>query len=136
MFALILWFLTFNQGPELRISLSNIQQASGSIYVAVYDNEADYLNTDRIRDKKIVALNSAGSIDISFENLPEGTYAITCFHDENNNGKLDTNFMGIPTEPFGFSNNAKPQFGAPTWSQTKFRLKGQGETHAIRLVKW
>ena len=136
MLTLILWFMQIDTGAELRVSLSNIQQAKGSIYVALYDSEAAFLDTDKIRDKKIVSVKSTGDLDISFPNLPAGAYAISCFHDVNGNGKLDTNFLGIPTEPYGFSNNARPKFRAPNWAETKFYLNNNGVTQAIRLEKW
>lgn len=136
MFALILWFMNISTGAELQVSFSNIQHSSGSIYVALYDNEADFLNTDKIRDKKIVTVHAKGSLTVSFPNLPPGTYAISCFHDVNGNGKLDTNLLGIPSEPYGFSNNARPKFRAPNWEETKFYLKDSGGTMAIRLEKW
>ena len=136
MLALLFWFLNINMNTELRISISNICEAKGSIYVALYDNKADFLNTDKIRAKKIVPVNTKGTIDIAFLNLPEGSYSISCFHDVNGNGKLDTNFLGIPTEPYGFSNNARPKFRAPNWEETKFYLRNIGGTQAVRLEKW
>ena len=133
MLALILWFLHVGGDNELRVSLGNIKQAGGSIYIAVYDNEAYFLNPDKIRDKKVVAVNTIGAMDIRFPNLPAGTYTISCFHDLNGNGKLDTNLFGIPQEPYGFSNNARPPFRAPYWEEAKFDLKNGGATQAIWL---
>ena len=62
------------------------------------------------------------SCTIIFENIPKGTYAVSIFHDENNNGKLDTNFFGIPNEDYGCSNNAKGFMGPPKWQDAKFKL--------------
>ena len=53
-------------------------------------------------------------------------------HDENGNGELDANFVGIPREPWAFSNNARGNFGPPTWEDTKFELNGQA-TQTIEL---
>ena len=53
-----------------------------------------------------------------------GTYAVSTFHDENSNGKLDTNLLGIPTEGVGASNNAKGHFGPPKFDDAKFRFEG------------
>ena len=136
MLALLLWFMTINTGTELHLSLSNIRDLKGSIYIAVYDNESDFLNPDKIRDKKIVAVSNLGTMDLVFQHLPAGHYAISCFHDVNGNGKLDTNLLGIPTEPYGFSNNARPKFRAPNWGETKFDLLHGTTTQAIRLEKW
>ena len=59
---------------------------------------------------------------MTFENIPEGTYAVSIFHDENNNDKLDSNFIGIPKEDYGCSNNAKGFMGPPKWKDAKFEL--------------
>lgn len=136
MLIFLLWFLNFSKGAELHITLSNIREAKGSIYVALYDNKANFQNTDKIRAKKIVRVDAKGTIDISFPKLPAGSYSISCFHDINGNGKLDTNFLGIPTEPYGFSNNARPKFRAPNWEETRFYLTNIAETQAVRLEKW
>ena len=57
-----------------------------------------------------------------FHEVAPGTYAVALFHDENGNGKLDTNFLGIPNEGVGVSNNKKPRFGPPSWNDAKFNL--------------
>jgi uncharacterized protein (DUF2141 family) len=54
--------------------------------------------------------------------IPQGTYAIACYHDENNNGKLDTKFMGIPKEGTGASNDARGTMGPPKFKDAKFQL--------------
>jgi len=60
------------------------------------------------------------SIEVTIENIPPGEYAISIFHDENDNGKLDTNFIGIPKEPYGFSNNPVIKLRPPTFMEAKF----------------
>jgi uncharacterized protein (DUF2141 family) len=59
-----------------------------------------------------------------FVSIPPGTYALAVIHDENRNGKLDTNWLGIPTEGYGFSNEAKALLGAPSFSAAKVRYDG------------
>jgi uncharacterized protein (DUF2141 family) len=61
-----------------------------------------------------------------FNGIPAGDYAVTVFHDENSNGKFDTNWVGYPLEGYGFSNNAKAQFKAPSFDETKFQYDGAG----------
>ena len=83
-------------------------------------SKGDFLK-DRFKD-------AIGEIDeekstITFTDIPEGTYAISFIHDENDNGKMDTNFMGIPKEDYGCSNNAKGFMGPPKWKDAKFELK-------------
>lgn len=59
----------------------------------------------------------------SFDPIPEGIYAVVCFHDENGNGKLDTGLFGIPTEGVVASNHAKGTFGPPSFDDAKFKFR-------------
>jgi len=132
---LLLFFLDF-QRPGMQLTFTNLQEARGQLYVAVYDSEQDFLQTDKILAKSITAVRQAGSMDIYLPDLKAGKYAVSCFHDLNNNGKLDTNLFGIPTEPYGFSNNARPRFRAPSWKEAKFEWQEGNKVASIRLEKW
>jgi uncharacterized protein (DUF2141 family) len=68
-----------------------------------------------------------------FLDIPPGTYAMAVIHDENMNGKLDTNWIGIPTEGYGFSNDAKAMLGAPSFSAASFPYDGQDMELTISL---
>ena len=68
-----------------------------------------------------------------FEDIPPGTYALAIVHDENMNGKLDTNLLGIPKEGYGFSNDAKALLGAPSFSAASFSYDGQNLELTISL---
>jgi uncharacterized protein (DUF2141 family) len=57
-----------------------------------------------------------------FRNIPKGIYAISIFHDRNNNGEIDKNFVGIPTEGYGFSNNIKHKFTSATFEEAQFSI--------------
>lgn len=70
---------------------------------------------------------------ITFADIPAGDHAIKAFHDVNDNGKLDTNWMGIPTEPYGFSNNAMGTFGPPSFQQASFGVKQGANTVRFRM---
>ena len=69
----------------------------------------------------------------TFKNIPKGVYAISLFHDENDNGTMDTNFVGIPKEAYGCSNNAKGFMGPPKWQDAKFEINDQVITQTITL---
>lgn len=98
--------------PGVAISIKNIKTAKGSILVAVYDNSNDFMKKPAF--SHIVPVTVTGELIIN-TSIPFGSYSITIFHDINDNRSLDTNFMGIPKEPYGFSNNAKGHFGPPTF---------------------
>lgn len=134
--AALLTGFSHPQHQGLRVYVDNIRQTGGSVYIAVYDRENDFLDYNRMRDRRIVPVTQAGRIEVDFQNLSDGYYAISCFHDVNGNGKIDTNLFGIPTEPYGFSNNVRPKFRAPNWSEAVFMKKGVGQSEWIQLKKW
>lgn len=111
---------------ELIVKVENIKKVEGSLMVAIYDHEDHFLTKEIMGEGKTIEANQ---IEFHFEGLGEGTYAVSLFHDKNDNGKLDSNFIGIPTEPYAFSNNAKGMFGPPSFEQCKFEIK-EG-THKI-----
>ena len=90
----------------------------------------------KIRARRVLDVRSNGTLSCTFPELPPGAYAITCFHDINGNGELDTNLFGIPTEPYGVSNNVRPKFRAPRWDETRFEWKPETGSIQIRLEKW
>jgi uncharacterized protein (DUF2141 family) len=106
----------------LEINISGIKRTSGNIKIALWKDGIGYPDNESLiyRDK-VLNVNSKEVTHI-FENLEEGEYALTIFHDLNNNGKLDKNVFGYPTEPFAFSNNVKPVFGIPPYNNAKFKV--------------
>lgn len=120
----------------LSISFTNISEAKGSLYIGVYDSESSFLQEKKVVFKKVLPVRKKGSIELKIPDLAPGFYAVSCFHDLNDNGKLDKNLVGIPSEPYGFSNNARPKFRAPKWEEAKFEIKSGENRIAIRLEKW
>ena len=133
---LLFWLIPLFSEPGLQIEFTNLREAKGSIYVAVYDRYEGFLTPEKAIVKKIVPLTKKGTMRVSLDNLPPGRYAISSFHDVNGNGQLDTNWAGIPNEPYGFSNNARPKFRAPSWNETVFNLSSAGSSISIRMEKW
>lgn len=77
----------------------------------------------------------AGQARFQFADLPLGDYALVVFHDENDNGKIDHNFLGLPAEPLGFSNGFSPGLftGMPSFEKLKFAFRADGEKQRIRV---
>lgn len=71
----------------------------------------------------IVTINNKTALCV-FKEVPVGVYGISAFHDEDNDGKLDTNLVGYPTEEYCASNNARNMFSAPSWKDAKFNYRG------------
>ncbi len=79
-------------------------------------------------EKAIQALDAEirdGRLKASFVDVPYGVYAVSVLHDENRNGKMDTNWVGIPKEGYGASNDAKPSFGPPEFDDARFSLDAE-----------
>lgn len=114
----------------LLLTCDGVNQDRGNIMVAVFNSEKTFLSDDIYRPL-VQKVSSKGRIAIKIE-LPAGKYAVAVYHDENANGKLDRNIFYYPTEPFGFSRNARSSTGPPSWNDAAFTLEGSMEM-AIRL---
>ncbi len=102
----------------LEVEISGFRSSEGQVLVQVFNDSKEVLKSlvVEIRDKKCT---------FTVGDLPKGQYAIRYFHDENSNRKLDTNFVGIPKEGYGFSNNASGYFGPPAFSKWLFDLDAE-----------
>lgn len=120
---------------DLTVTVSDIRAARGTLSVAVVDSEAGWDNQARpVAAQRINVAESApqdGAIVLRFQ-LPAGTYAVQVMHDENDNGKLDANFLGIPTEGYGFSNNPQALRRA-FFSEARFELGEAPTSIVVRL---
>jgi uncharacterized protein (DUF2141 family) len=119
----------------LNLTISHITQAAGQINIAVYDRQDAFMDLKKARVLRNISVQAAGNLQVLLADLPPGSYAFSCYHDINGNGKLDTNWLGIPTEPYGFSNNARPKFRAPNWDEAKIYWNGRDAVN-IRLDTW
>ena len=103
----------------LTVDFEITKYKTGKVYVAVYNSEDTFLKKP-IKGSIIAIKNGKASAKI--EGLETGDYAVSSFYDKNGNGKLDTNFLGIPKEPIAMSNNAKGTFGPPKYKDAKFAV--------------
>jgi uncharacterized protein (DUF2141 family) len=116
---------------KLTIKITNIRNAEGNIRVALRTDQ----NT--IVDSKVVEIDPKTlTAQAVFDNLGEGTYGVAVIHDENKNGKLDFNDMGVPTEGYGHSNNPEKRPGPPSFDETKFTFAAPGSNFEITLIYW
>ena len=115
----------------LTVTVTGVRSPNGTVRAAIYDSEANFLDAAKAR-AAASAEAAAGEVRIVVENLPAGRYAVAAFHDENDNGKLDRDSLNIPTEGYGFSNDARGRFGPPKFGQAAFQLGDS--SHAITLA--
>ena len=118
-----------SRGAALEVRTPGLT-AEGSVVVAVFDKEADWKSRDRpVRTQKVAAgPNSRVRID----GLAPGRYGLMVFHDKNNDGRLNTWPIGMPSEPYGFSNNARGRFGPASWQAASFEVRGDS-VQTLRL---
>lgn len=111
--------------PVINVKIQNISNNRGVIACAIFESEEGFPNKTLKFASKIILTQIRGK-DASFEfsDIKPGKYAITVIHDENHNGKLDTNFLGIPKEGYGFSNGAEATMSAPSFSDAVFFYDG------------
>jgi uncharacterized protein (DUF2141 family) len=106
---------------KLYIHISGISKIKGSLFIAVFRATDDFPVFGK-QFKGIIKEVEGKSQNYNFDNLPEGEYALAIYQDENRNKILDKNLLGVPTEIYGFSNNARRSFSAPSFQEAKFKL--------------
>jgi uncharacterized protein (DUF2141 family) len=113
LFLFLTGFLLFSGPQTVNVTVSTSSPEAGEIRLAVYASETDFKEERAVTS--VIKPRTGTSVDLEVD-LPEaGTYVLAAFHDLNGNGKLDRNFFGIPTEPYGFS---RPP--ASKWEEPKF----------------
>ncbi|GAO41355.1 DUF2141 domain-containing protein [Flavihumibacter petaseus] len=120
-------------GTTQTLQISNLDKKKGKVYIAWYISQDGFLTREKAVLHKIVPVDKQDSITVTFDGVKDGTYAVSIFLDQNDNGKLDTNGLGIPKEDYGFSNNVLPMTRAATFEESKFDVKGKDGSRSIRL---
>lgn len=104
---------------KIEVVITNVEEIKGNMMVAVYNNEGDFMKKHfDVKKAKI----TGKEVVVIFEDVKPGEYAITLFQDKNENLKLDTNVVGMPKEPYGFSNNVMGNMGPPSFEQAKVKV--------------
>lgn len=114
---------------SLTVIVTNIESNQGTIQVGLYNSKGNFLNTIY---QSISTKAKTGSVEVIFKNVPKGEYAISLYHDTDENQRLNT-FLRIPTEPYGVSNNAKGRFGPPKWEDARFSISDKAIVQSIKL---
>lgn len=117
----------------LTVVVEGCKTDEGTVEIALVDSEESYRGARARATRSATVGVSKGRAEWRFEGLPFGEYAIQVFHDENGNGRLDSNFLGIPKEPYGFSNNARGRLGPPRYDRIKFEFRAGRQEVVIRV---
>ncbi|PWJ60278.1 uncharacterized protein (DUF2141 family) [Dyadobacter jejuensis] len=131
----MLWSLAlapFSDEAILKVNITEIQKQEGKVWLAVYRPE-DRFGEDEPKIYKIIPVKGRSQVEAVFS-LNPGRYAVAVYHDQNDNAVLDKNFLGIPKEPYGFSNNFRPRLAPPKFSDCAFTLPASGKEIIVRLA--
>ena len=101
--------------------------------VALHNSAESYKGGEDSAIAKTRTMVVSQKVQVVFTNLSYGWYGVSLYHDENSNGEMDKNAMGIPKEAYGFSNNAKGFFGKPAYKKVKFELNSTEKQIVIKL---
>lgn len=115
---------------DLTVTVEGIAQAKGSIMLGLFDEET-YNGDGAVNGANLTV--EGDSVTVTFEGLEPGEYAVRLYHDLNDDGEMNTNPFGMPTEPYAFSNDAKGRFGPASWDAAKFTLEGDAGAHIITM---
>ena len=120
--------------PGIHVQIRNIRNSTGTVDCALFESSVGF-PTEVLRSATNVMVIKVRQTQArcDFEDIPPGRYALAVVHDENMNGKLDTNAFGIPTEGYGFSNDVTGVFGAPAFSAASFAYDGRPLALTISL---
>lgn len=120
--------LGFSQ-VTMQVGVKGLKNTNGKVVIGIYNSEDTFLKKIYKGRAATIKNNKATT---TFTNLPAGEYAVSVYHDENSNQKLDVNFMGIPKEKYATSNGAKGFMGPPKYSDARFKMT-ENKTIIIKI---
>lgn len=113
---------------SLTLTVNKVKNEQGVVRVLLFKGETGFPDAPDKAFKNASVKIVGDKAIITFENIPEGTYALSVFHDSQNTGKLRTNALGIPRDGYGFSNDAMGTFGPPSFEKASFKVTA-GKNH-------
>ena len=137
--SILLSTLSFTFQPSVRtgnliVIVKNIRNTKGQIGLSLYQSGDGFPNHPEKALVSVFIKAKADSATYSFSNIKPGIYAAAAFHDENSDKKVNSNFLGIPKEGIGVSNNVKGRFGPPKFDDAKFTFSQPAQTITISLI--
>ena len=125
-YLLLLFIALFNTSNavetfDLKVTVTNVKTLKGTVEIGIFNNANTFLEKGKEYkvNSKVVTNNT---VEFTFKDVPKGDYAISIYHDVNADKECNMNFIGIPKEPYGFSNNFRPKFAKPTFNDCKIEL--------------
>ena len=131
-FLLCLLNLNAQQTYDLSVVVTNLENNDGVLQFGLYNNSEKFPIVGETY-KMVRVKTSGASRKYTFKGLPKGNYAVAIYQDENNNDNCDKNFLGVPIEPYAFSNDSRPKISVPRFKDCSFILD-KSKTVTIKLV--
>src|SRR5262250_878150 len=121
---------------RLTVRVTGARNTKGKIGVTLFQDAQGFPDdpSKAFRQQAVEIDPKTMSVEVVFKDLPQGTFAVSGLHDENGNGKMDKNFVGMPKEGYGASNNPKKKRRAPTFDEAKFSLNSVEQSIEITLI--
>ncbi len=118
----------------IHVTVEEIRNSTGKVACALFESPAGFPK-EFVKSATHIAMQEIRDTQARchFLNVPPGRYALAVIHDENLDGKLATNWLGVPTEGYGFSNNVTATLSAPSFDDAQFSYEGQNLHMEIRL---
>ncbi|MEM9928761.1 MAG: DUF2141 domain-containing protein [Bacteroidota bacterium] len=127
-------FLASSAPHNVAVQVSSSCPKAGDIHLAVYASAADFKDRREVTSLIKPCKGEAISLQVT---LPEsGTYLLAAYHDLNGNGKLDRNFFGIPTEPYGFNQTPSSKWAEPKFAEIATTFDGGKVAATLDLKRW
>ena len=124
---------TYAQVNDCTVQITGLKSNSGKCIVYIYKDKKGFPTEPKYAVATTTALIKDSKALTVFKGISSGEYAISVVHDENDNGKLDTNFLGIPKEGIGTSNNAKGTLGPPSYEDSRFAIGNKTNSISITI---
>lgn len=116
---------------SVEVTVEGMRKSTGRVYIALQNSAKIFASRDHYYLRESIDIGRGERV-YTFNDIAPGRYAVALFHDENGNDDIDYNFLGIPKEGFGFSNNAMGVLSMPSFDKASFEVK-QGEVTRQRI---
>lgn len=114
---------------KLTVDVLGLESSQGRVFAAVFCSKAGFPSKHKLACASRVSKIVNKRVQLVFEGVPAGSFALTLFHDENGNNTLDTNLFGIPSEGWATSRDAKAHFGPPDFEDARMSLAPDERKH-------
>jgi len=125
-----------DETTSIDVEIQGLRSTKGKVHVALWASADGFLSDDKPAFQTQIMDARVPRVVLTFGGVRPGMYAISAFHDENSNGKLDKNLLGIPKEGYGFSNDARGRMGPPKFEAARFQAGPAPRTHVAFTMQY